>query len=322
MELDQLGARLRAAPGLRPVPPDQDHAFYLHDLASTAECAFGEQADFPVTEMTADQETGWSQRLGGYWARHTAIGEYADSSVDRYWITAPSPAGDDVVAGTVAVDRWTSGRTDAKLYSLYIQPGFRGRGLAARVLDQVYHAALASGLAGIRLDTSWIRQNALGFYLAHGMWVQGWTHNICFFRSRFLPPYEIARLDPHLDPHLDHCGPDSLTLSVDLGEGMRALLVASNGGDTLGWTETEFYARLLETNQYTLLLRSQATLAVACAVRGWPLVRSAQHWADRCLSCDVGGPEGLADKISLFEAAAEDDGWELRTPHIPGVPWE
>jgi hypothetical protein len=69
-----------------------------------------------------------------------------------------------------------------------------------------------------------------------------------------------------------------------------------------------------------VLLRGRATLALACAVRGWPLVRSDGEWARRYRYADVGGPEGLACRIASFEAQARADGWRVATPPVPGLP--
>lgn len=305
--LDDLRERLRAAHGLRPITPNEDRAFWLHDLASAVEGAFGEVPDFPVAGMPAGQEAAWRGRLGGWWEKRGADGRYGDEWSDRYWITAAGAGGE--VAGTIAVGRMLSGISHAKLWSLYIARPFRGHGMATRILEQVHGTAIASGLAGIMLDALWVRQDTIRFYLARRMWVAGWKHSITFARSAFMPPYRI-----------DAEGDAALVLSIDAGDGMRPVLRAFSYGDRLGWEETGLYALLLERQEYTVAIRGQATLALACAVRGWPLVRSAADWDDRYGSSDVGGPEGLAYKIGLFEAEARDDGWDVRTPRIPSIP--
>jgi hypothetical protein len=52
--LARLRGRLRAAHGLRPVRAGQERAFWLHDLASTVEAAFGEVVGYP--------DDGWRVR--------------------------------------------------------------------------------------------------------------------------------------------------------------------------------------------------------------------------------------------------------------------
>lgn len=305
--LAALRGRLRETPGLRPVSPGEDRAFWLHDLASTVEGAFGEVAAFPVGRTPADQETAWSRRLGDWWERRSAAGRYGDDLSDRYWLTIPGR--DEEAAGTIAVGRMATGASHARLYSLYVAPPFRRQGIATRVLDQVYNVALASDLSGTMLDALWVRQDTLRFYLARRMWVVGWKHSIMFAQSAFMPSY---RIDP--------TGEASLVLSIDVGDGMLPLLAAFNNGTRLGWEETGLYARLVEQEEYLVAIRGQATLALACAVRGWPLIRSPSDWEDRFRSSDVGGPEGLAHKIGLFEAEGRTDGWGVRTPRIPGTP--
>jgi hypothetical protein len=61
-----------------------------------------------------------------------------------------------------------------------------------------------------------------------------------------------------------------------------------------------------------------ATLSLALAVRGWPLVRSAEAWERERFS-DLGGPESLAYKITIWEAWSRARGWRVDTPRIPGL---
>lgn len=303
-ELARLRARLRAAPGLCPAAPGEERAFWLHDLASTAEAAYGETASFPVADMTAAQEAAWSARLGGYWQQHSAAGRYDDEFCDRYWLTLPRGGR---TAGTISVATMASGIGHVKVLSLYVAPPLRRQGLAAAALGQVYKLALECGLAGLVLDALWVRQETLRFYLRRRMWVSAWKHSIMLGWSRHLPRYEIGE------------DGTALVLRIDTGGGMRPLLRAVSNGTRLGWEETALYAETAGRDP-VLAVRAQATLALACAVRGWPLIRSDAEWEDRYRYSDVGGPEGLAYKIGLFEAQARRDGWQVRTPAIPGLP--
>jgi hypothetical protein len=61
------------------------------------------------------------------------------------------------------------------------------------------------------------------------------------------------------------------------------------------------------------------TLALHLAVRGWPLIRSNEHWKRRWHWSDLGMPEGLACKIALFENEAAECGYDVRTPRIPNL---
>jgi GNAT superfamily N-acetyltransferase len=312
--LEKLRARLRATPGLRPVAAGEERASYLCDLASLTEGAFGEVPGVPATEIPAEQEIAWSKRLGGDLEWRTRAARYGDDLADRYWITVPGsssqPGSEGTeIAGTIAVGTVVKGNSDAMIYSLYTDPRFRGRGLASNALDQVYEASVVSGLTGTRLDTFWVRQATIRFYLARRMWVSGWKHSICFARTEYLPPYEIT------ESH------ETLTLSAHFGNGMRPLLTAINNGDRLGWREAETYTRLRnDRRQSTTAVYAQATLSLACALRSWPLVRSARHWQERFRHSDTGAPEGLAYKIGVFEQIARADGWRVNTPKTPGLP--
>lgn len=66
---------------------------------------------------------------------------------------------------------------------------------------------------------------------------------------------------------------------------------------------------------------STGTIALALAVRGWPLIRSDELWAKRWNWSDCGQPEGLAAKIEVFEAVDRRDGFEVRTPRIARIPY-
>jgi hypothetical protein len=87
---------------------------------------------------------------------------------------------------------------------------------------------------------------------------------------------------------------------------MRPLLIAGHGGERL--------------DAFSILIHGQATLSLICALHGWPLVRSDEHWQDRFRHSEAGGPEGLAYKIGLFEQTAREDGWNVKTPGTPGLP--
>jgi hypothetical protein len=63
---------------------------------------------------------------------------------------------------------------------------------------------------------------------------------------------------------------------------------------------------------------ARSTFAVVLAMHGWPLVRSADHWEAARWS-DLGQPEALAYKISIWEAGDRAHGWVVDTPRIPGL---
>jgi hypothetical protein len=63
---------------------------------------------------------------------------------------------------------------------------------------------------------------------------------------------------------------------------------------------------------------ASSTLALALAMEGKALVRSARHW-EKCRHADGGPPEALAYKITLWEAFDRARGWRVEQPRIPGL---
>jgi hypothetical protein len=96
------------------------------------------------------------------------------------------------------------------------------------------------------------------------------------------------------------------------------ILQAARDGERLVWNELPAYAEAV-AERSELRHRAPGTFALALAVRGFPLVRSAELWSERHSWSDGGEPEGLAHKIEVFEAADRKSGYEIRTPRIPGL---
>lgn len=70
---------------------------------------------------------------------------------------------------------------------------------------------------------------------------------------------------------------------------------------------------------WTLRFHARSTFAVALAVNRWPLLRAG---LDEVAGYDVGGPDVLARKIAIFEFLDRRNGFDVRTPRIPGLPYE
>jgi GNAT superfamily N-acetyltransferase len=295
--------RLSACPGLRPVGHAEGHRFGLWDLASLAEGALGECTD--PDSLTASHEKRLRLRLGASGREY----EHNDDYCRRYWIWDAAedreggrPRGP---LGTVAVDTWPSGVGSLRVSSLYVHPVARRRGLASSTLDTVYEACRAESLHGFRLDTCWTWQRSVRYYLHRGLWVTSWKHALGLARLSYLPRYEVRQNGGELtflvaDPDLRAPG------------AMVPLLVADAVDGRLRLRETEQYARTRdELNAVRYYARS--TLALHLAVRGLPLVRGEEEWAEAVSGrwCDIGDPEGLARKIEVFERVARDDGWRL-----------
>lgn len=295
--------RLSACPGLRPVGHAEGHRFGLWDLASLAEGALGECTD--PDSLTASHEKRLRLRLGTSGREY----EHNDDYCRRYWIW--DAAEDRAVGrprgplGTIAVDTWPSGVGSLRVSSLYVHPVTRRRGLASSTLDTVYEACRAESLHGFRLDTCWTWQRSVRYYLNRTLWVTSWKHALGLARLSYLPRYEVRENGGELT---------FLVANPDLrapGD-MVPLLVADTVDGRLRLRETEQYARTRdELNAVRYYARS--TLALHLAVRGLPLVRGEEEWAEAVSGrwCDIGDPEGLARKIEVFERVARDDGWRL-----------
>lgn len=295
--------RLSACPGLRPVGHAEGHRFGLWDLASLAEGALGECTD--PDSLTASHEKRLRLRLGASGREY----EHNDDYCRRYWIwdAAEDRAGGRPRGplGTFAVDTWPSGVGSLRVSSLYVHPVARRRGLASSTLDTVYEACRAESLHGFRLDTCWTWQRSVRYYLNRGLWVTSWKHALGLARLSYLPRYEVRGNEGELTFLV--ADPDLRAPGV-----MVPLLVADTVDGRLRLRETEQYARTRdELNAVRFYARS--TLALHLAVRGLPLVRGKEEWAEAVSGrwCDIGDPEGLARKIEVFERVARDDGWRL-----------
>ncbi|MBW8739615.1 MAG: GNAT family N-acetyltransferase [Streptomyces turgidiscabies] len=301
--------RLSACPGLRAVGPAEGHRFGLWDLASLAEGALGECSD--PDSFTASHVKRLRLRLGASGREY----EHNDDYSRRYWIWDAAedrhygrPRGP---LGTVAVDTWPTGVGALRVSSLYVHPVARRRGLASSTLDTVYEACRAEGLNGFRLDTYWTWQRSVRYYLNRGLWVTSWKHALGLARLSYLPRYEVRSIAGELTFLI--AAPDVRTPGA-----MVPLLVADAVAGRLRLRETEQYARIRdELNAVQHYARS--TLALHLAVRGLPLVRGEEEWAEALAGrwCDIGDPEGLARKIEIFEQVARDDGWRLTGLYDP-----
>lgn len=268
-----------------------------YELAALIEGHFHRIVD--VAALGVTERRAWERRfmVPGYRLFSPLNNEFRRA----YWLLH-----NDERIGTLAVGSMVLGRASIRISSLYVRPDRRSRGIAARTLDAAVVAAQGAGLDGIRLETSWCWQPAIRLCLARGFWVRSWKHSIGFVRSVGLPEYHVAVEGSHA------------RFSVSLPEGRAALLEARHRGNALGWTELPGCASLSESHP-EIRHDAATTLALQLAVRGWPLIRSNEHWKDRWTFSDSGMPEGLACKIALFEHAAAQSGYEVRTPRIPNL---
>ena len=272
------------------VDPDSDRETALWkacDLAAMVEGCFHQALD-PLHLSEAETQV-WLDRLADSYEPPDPV---LDRVLLRYlWLRDGSER-----VGTVALPRSTLGHSDLPLWSLYVHPSARNRGIARTALRAAHESARRAGLRRLRVDTHWLWQRSVRFYLHLGMWVVGWKRALSFSWLDELPPYRIDE------------------------EGARLVFSVVSHGTPRPWLSATRNAGSLELEEHAPTpVYAHATFALARAVRGWPLVRSKAHWARRHGSADIGESEGLAMKIQLFEALALEAGWLVRTPRIPGL---
>ncbi len=250
----------------------------------------------PRQMMDADIDA-WSDRL---LLRGERITDPRDSDwYWSYWVVA-----DGARLGTIALQVWDWGWAGPHLgfASLYVFHELRRRGHARRLLAALFAAVEQVGLSALRLETDWLWPPAVRLYLHCGFSVANWKHALSLVRWRDDPAYQVR------------VGQDRLDLLV--GADARCLLSAMRSGARLCWQDHRTAdERRLDAAQ----VRPEPTLALWLAVHGWPLIRNEHAWADRLCWMDSGMPEGLAHKIQLWEAYAQEHRLPVRTPRIPGL---
>jgi ribosomal protein S18 acetylase RimI-like enzyme len=287
---------------LEPLSDDDDEVerWLSWELASLVEGHFHRIIDVSTARTAVLRQ--WQDRLADSGDR--LRDPRSDEFRRVYWLLL-----DSARVGTLGIASMRLGRSDVRISSLYVRPEFRGRGIAARALDEAFHAVVAAGTDGLSLETSWCWQPAVRFYLRLGFWVRNWKHALVFVRSRQLCPY-----------HVNFDG-RTATFSVNWTDTWIPLIEGDNGGSSLGWTELAAYPALSESSD-ALHYRAPTTFALHLAVRGWPLLRSSDLWERRYDWSDLGMPEGLAYRIALFESIARECGYDVRTPRIPGLDYD
>lgn len=335
--------RLAAFPGLHPVAPGEGPGFRRWDLASMVEGALGTCID--PHSLTASREQELRARLGefGQARKDEDTDDDEDTYRRRYWIYATGKPVFDIEkksedrhedghehrrdgaqgqgpVGTVAVDTWPTGTGALRVWSLYVHPVARRRGLASAVLDTVYEACRAEGLHGFRLDAYWTWQNSVRHYLNRGLWVTSWKHALGLSRLSYLPRYEVRENGRELT-FLVAAGPAT---PASGSREMVPLLVAGSEGGRLRLRETDEGCALMWDQRDAVRLYARSTLALHLAVRGRPLIRGEAEWAEADGWGDFGEPEGLAYKIGVFERVAREAGWRVNSPYanpmVFGVP--
>jgi GNAT superfamily N-acetyltransferase len=288
--------RLTAAGLVAPVElGGRDERLWLDcDLASLAENRLGDRTDPHALDERRRAE--WTLR-----ATSESVGTLEErSEYERaYWLLE-----DGRRVGTVAVASAAWGKRTLRISSLYVFPEARSRGVGGRALERLRRAIADMGF-GMRLETNWSWQRTVRFYVRMGMWVALWKRELEFSWSAERPAPIIE------------VGEREATLAVHYGTTARVVVRARRSAEAL---ELEGPARELERDEHIsdAYWLATSTLALSLALAGWPLVRSAAAWRDSRF-CDLGAPEALAYKISIWEAWDRKHGWQLATPRIPGL---
>lgn len=292
--IDACCRQLIADRVIEPLSTDEEETrgWKLHELASLIEGHFHVQLD--VARLSDFERLAYERRV-------SFDGDPLASPYSGYrrpaWLLD-----DDRRVGTIAIATMISGLDLISISSLYIHPPERRRNLARRALEAVYRAAVENGAGGIRLDASWTWQPSVRFYARIGMWVWMWKHNLVFTWQRELPPYRVE------------IGETEARFLIQQGDQWQTAVSARNLGDRLGWEPVD-----LEHQPIEMLHCVPGTFALHLALAGWPLIRSEKMWEHRYHWSDAGDPEGLAYKIEIFEAVGREDGFDVRTPRIPGI---
>ncbi len=266
------------------------------EIASCVENRFFETLD-PRSFEASDRER-WKERT-------LAEGEFFEDPPGGRGYTAPYWLLDGGVrAGTVALDTMGFHPPYVTVSSLYVLPDLRGRGIAGRFLKRLRALVTRNGGWGVRVPTHWTWQAAVRFYMGLGMWVVSWKRHLVFGWYRDLPRRILE------------VGEEEARFAVIPKHKTHTRILATRSGERLDWRETRAHSR---ADDFSVHVYGGATFSLALAVAGWPLIRSDEAWERRHDSCDIGGPEGLAYKIEIFEALDREEGFVIRTPRIPGL---
>jgi GNAT superfamily N-acetyltransferase len=215
-----------------------------------------------------------------------------------YWLLE-----DGARVGTMALALDTAGSPRVHLASFYVLPSLRGQGVGRRAMARLREVCARHDL-GLRLDTSWTWQRTVRFYLGVGMWIYMWKRDLVFCWDPRTP-----------DPHIT-VGEDEARLSIVHRGAELVLAQARRRGDALDLEEPPDVRNIKGIG--SAFWNASSTLSLALAMKGWPLIRSSEHWEKQAFA-DAGPPEALAQRIVIWEAWERKNGWRVETPTIPAL---
>jgi GNAT superfamily N-acetyltransferase len=257
------------------------------ELASLAENRLGEIAD--ASALDSARRAAWIAR-----ATSEPLSPPRRREFERFfWLLDQGTR-----VGTIAVATFLLGARLVRVASLYVLPAHRGRAHGHAALLRLRDALGRRGL-GVRLDTHWTWTRAVRLYLRMGLWVGGWKRELAFRWPIGAPPpvVEVGDAMAHLSIVRDG---NTVVLARAARDGDRLVLDGEHIRDEpLAW-------------------EAVSTPVVELALRGWPLIRSADAW-DRLRWSDAVVPESLALRITRWEAWHRAPGWLVPTPRIPGL---
>jgi GNAT superfamily N-acetyltransferase len=262
------------------------------ELALMAEHRLGDLTD--PRGLEAARRSSWRERAT---SRRRLSAVDARGYRSCYWLLDRGQR-----VGILALTSSTLGTSSLRVESLYLYQEHRGHGIGRGALQEIRSQLRRRGLA-LRLETHWTWQAAARLYLDVGMWVSAWKRDLAFRWGSETPPPRVV------------VGERDAELLVTIGGEPCALYSAKRTGQQLVLCEKPA-AR--EAGAGALRWDAMSTFSLALALSGWPLIRSRDDWA-RCSLSDGGAPEGLAYKITLWEAWSHKQGWLVDTPRIPGL---
>ena len=285
----RLVRRLDRVPFLTPVRDETSHLrhFARFDLAMWVAIRCGKAID-PDSLKGAVRKKWVGKALHGNDERY--MGQAFLMGRRTYWILGPGRKRIGTIGVQVKPFSWPAA---IEISHLSVIPKYRRQGIAHKALAAVVDAAFKdSEIERVGLSADWCNRAALKFYLAQGMWVRSWKHDVNFYVDRDDP----ARL-----------GAWRVVVSGELAcfvHHDKVLVTAFNKGDRLDW-------RVLAQMDDDLRRAVDGTFAVWLGVHGWPLIRSDQLWGRQINLgfSDCGHCEGLAWRSRGFERYNKEHGW-------------